>query len=57
MKEGSFGWINGVEKIKVLDGGTYEMVVSSCFEDLEGGVGLKSVGVCSRGEKKRGIKG
>ena len=39
----------GVEKIMVLDGGRYDMVVNSCFEDLEGGVGLKSVGVCSRG--------
>ena len=27
----------------VLDGGRYEMVVNSCFEDLEGGEGLKRV--------------
>ena len=38
----------------VLDGGRYEMVVNSCFEDLEG---MKSgieetVGVCSKGGKK-----
>jgi len=26
-----------------LDGERYEMVVNSCFEDLEGGVGLKRV--------------
>ena len=26
-----------VIKIKILDGGRYEMVVNSCFEDLEGG--------------------
>ena len=32
-----------VEKIKILDGGRSEMVVNSCFEDLEGGVGLKRV--------------
>ena len=37
----------------VLDGGRYEMVVNSCFEDLEGGVGLKRVwGVCPRGGGK-----
>ncbi len=33
----------GVEKIKVLDAGRSEMVVNSCFKDLEGGVGLKRV--------------
>ena len=33
----------GVVKSTVLDGGRYEMVVNSCFEDLEGGVGLKRV--------------
>ena len=33
----------GVEKIVVLDGGRYEMVLNSCFEDLEGRVGLKRV--------------
>ena len=27
----------------VLDGGRYEMVVSSCFEGLEGIMGLKKV--------------
>ena len=33
------------------------MVVNSCFNELEGRVGLKSVGVCSRGgEKKRNKK-
>ena len=30
-----------VEKIKILDGGRSEMVVNSCFEHLEGAVGLK----------------
>ena len=29
--------------IKILDGGRYEMVVNSCFEDLKGGVGLNKV--------------
>ena len=33
----------GVEKIMVLDGGRQEMVVNSCFEDLEGRVVLKRV--------------
>ena len=33
----------GVEKIMVLDGGFNTMVVQSCFEDLEGGMGLKRV--------------
>ena len=33
----------GVEKIMVLDGGRLEMVVNSCFEDLEERVGLKRV--------------
>ena len=28
------------------------MVVNSCFEDLEGRVGLKSVGACFKGGKK-----
>ena len=28
---------------KILDGGRYEMVVNSCFEDLMEGVGLKNV--------------
>ena len=32
-----------VEKIRILDGERYEMVVNSSFEDLEGGVGLKRV--------------
>ena len=31
----------GVEKIVVLDGGRYEMVVNSCFEDLEGKSGIE----------------
>ena len=35
------GWINRASKDQDLDGGRYEMVVNSCFEDLEGGVGLK----------------
>ena len=33
----------GIVKIKILDGGRYEMVVNSCFEDLEEGVRLKRV--------------
>ena len=32
--------VTRVEKIKILDGGRYEVVVNSCFEDLDGGVGL-----------------
>ena len=40
---GGMGWIHGEEKIKVLDGGRYEMVVNSCLEYLEGAVGLMSV--------------
>ena len=36
MKEVGFGGgLTGVEKIMVLDGGRHEMVVNSCFEDLE----------------------
>ena len=27
----------GIVKIKILDGGRYEMVVNSCFQDLERG--------------------
>ena len=38
------GWIYGGVKDQVfLDGGRYEMVGHSCFEDLEGGVRLKRV--------------
>ena len=37
------GGLAGVEKIMVLDGGREEIVVNSCFEDLEGRVGLKRV--------------
>ena len=33
----------GVEKTKILDGERYEMKVNSCFEDVDGGVGLKRV--------------
>ena len=33
----------GVEKIVAVDEGREEMVVNSCFEDLEGRVGLKRV--------------
>ena len=36
-------WINGGSKDQDLDGGRCETVVNSCFEDLEGGVGLKRV--------------
>ena len=34
-------WVNGVEKIVVLDWGRSEMVVNSCLEDLEGRMRLK----------------
>ena len=40
---GGFGWINGGSKDQDFGWGRYEMVVNSCFENLEGGVGLKSV--------------
>ena len=45
----------GVEKMKILDGGRYEIVVNSCFEDLEGRMGLKRVRefVPKAGKKKR----
>ena len=43
LKVVGLGWISWGRKIVVLDGGRYEMVVSSCFEDLEGRVGLKRV--------------
>ena len=47
----------GVEKIIVLEGGRYEMVVNSRFNDLEGGVGLKRVWVfVPEVGKKRGMK-
>ena len=36
-----------------LDRGRKETVVNSCFEDSDGRVGLKRVGVCSKGGKKR----
>ena len=32
-----------VENIEDLDGGREEVVVNSCFEDLEGRIGLKKV--------------
>ena len=38
-----WGGLTGEEKIMVLDGRRKEMVVKSCFEDLEGRVGLKKV--------------
>ena len=49
------GGFTGVVKINILDGKRYEIVVNSCFQDLEGGVGLKSVWefVPEVGEKKR----
>ena len=42
----------------VMDGGRHEMVVNSCVEDLERGVGLKRVWefVSEVGKKKRGMK-
>ena len=44
-----------VEKIMVLDGGRYEMVLNSYFKDLEGRVRLKSVWefVPKAGKKRR----
>ena len=42
----------GVEKIEVLDGERYEVVLNNCFEGLEGRMVLKSVGVYSKGRKK-----
>ena len=50
------GGLTGVEKIMILDGRRYEMVVNSCFEDLEGRVGLKSVRVFIPKVGKRGMK-
>ena len=38
-----WGGLIGVEKIMVLNGGRQEMVVNSCFEELEGRMGLKRV--------------
>ena len=38
LKEVGLGGLSGVEKIEVLDGGRYEVVVNSRFEDLEGRV-------------------
>ena len=38
------GWVNGGNKITILNGGRCEMVVvNSCFEDLEGRVEFKRV--------------
>ena len=41
LKKVGFGWINGGRKDQDFGWGRYEMLVNSCFEDLEGGVGLK----------------
>ena len=42
MKEVGLGWIDGGRKDHGFGiGGRYEMVVNSCFEDVEGRVGLK----------------
>ena len=43
MKAVGFRWINGGRKIVVLDGGRQEVVVNSCFEGLEGRMGLNRV--------------
>ena len=43
LKEVGLGWTNGRREDNGLDGGRYEMVVNSCFEDLEGKVGLRRV--------------
>ena len=43
MRKVGVGGLTGVVNINILDGGRYEMAVNSCFEDLEGGVGLKRV--------------
>ena len=47
-----------VEKIVVLDGGRQEVVVNSCFEGLEGRMGLKRVWeFIPKVEKKRNERG
>ncbi len=56
QKSGSGVKLAGVEKIKVLDGGR-QMVVNSCFKDLEGGVGLNRVWEFVPEVGKRGMKG
>ena len=50
------GGLTGVEKIMVLDGGREEMVVNSCFEDLERRVGLQRVREFVQEAGKRGMK-
>ena len=41
----------------VLDGGRQVVMVNSCFEDLEGRMGLKRVlGVYCKGRKKEELK-
>ena len=50
------GGLTGVEKIKILDGGRYEMVGNSCFEDLKGRVGLKRVWEFVPKVGKKGMK-
>ena len=43
LKEVGLGWINGGRKDHRFGWRRYQMVVKSCFEDLEGRVGLKRV--------------
>ena len=40
---GGLGWINGGSKDQDFGWGRHEIVVNSCFEDVDGGVGLKRV--------------
>ena len=51
LKEVCLRWINGDRKDRGFDGGRKEVVVNSCFEGLEGRMGLKSEGVHSKGGK------
>ena len=58
LKEVGLGWINGGRKDHGFDGGRKEMVVNSCFQDLEGRVGLKRAWeFVPKVGKKRGMKG
>ena len=54
LKEVGLGWINGGRKDHGFGWGKIEMVVNSCFEDLEGRVGLNRVReFILKAEKKR----
>ena len=51
------GWINGGKKRSWFWMGEDEVVVNSCFEDLEGRMGLKRVWEFIPKVEKRGMKG